>query len=399
MAQPAGRLCGASSRYRIYLCSSPLCCFADGLAILIRVVVTSIYHQISPLKASRLAILIRADERHHSKRTEETSFEDPFPATVHEGPPNTNMAAWPRWLFFIVGTLPAAIQLASFTGVPRAQILGLMFVSSFVVIELVTFLSTFKEEYKTIPEVLRYLKVQGVPIEEQEARFKAYKLIKRLEWFDYWLFLVTLGAQCLLMADLTDQVWVVIRAPISKLFELTFMKVFYTTYHISCFLMSLLTIVRLVMWLCGKWPSLDRWVPWGKWLWVWFVANYTLVMIPYPSPARCRSCRSFWDKQLAFVGVVLFFYYLYFGLSWLCERYPLIAKALLIDRRPWDLAKIEHLPPQHRTGYDTETEVLYSPPWFCFCIFLTDLAVCVLWYGLAYDSTGTVNPGWTYVFG
>jgi hypothetical protein len=68
-----------------------------------------------------------------------------------------------------VGTLPAAIQLASFTGVPRAQILGLMFVSSFVVIELVTFLSTFKEEYKTIPEVLRYLKVQGVLIEEQEA--------------------------------------------------------------------------------------------------------------------------------------------------------------------------------------------------------------------------------------
>jgi hypothetical protein len=201
------------------------------------------------------------------------------------------------------------------------------------------------------------------------------------------------------MADLTDQVWVVIRAPISKLFELTFMKVFYTTYYISFFLMSLLTIVRLVMWLCGKWPSLDRWVPWGKWLWVWFVANYTLVMIPYPSPTRCSSCRSFGDKHLAFVGVGMFFYYLYFGLSWLCERYPLIAKALLIDRRPSDLAKIEHLPPQHRLGYDTWAGVLYSPPWFCFCIFLTDLAICVLWYGLAYDSTGTVNPGWTYVFG
>jgi hypothetical protein len=258
MTQPSGRLCGASARYRVYLCSPPLFCFADGLAILVRVLVTSIYLRISPLKASRLAILSRADERHHSKRNQITSFEDPFPVTVHEGPPCANTAAWPRWLFFIVGTLPAAIQLASFSGVPRTQILGLIFVSSFAMIELVTFLSTFKEQYKTIPEVLGYLKVEGILTEEQEVRFNAYKLINGLEWFDQSLFIMTLIAQCSIMSELIDQVGVPVTAPINKLFEFTSVNVIYAIYGSCILLLHLLTVARFILWLWGKWLSLDR---------------------------------------------------------------------------------------------------------------------------------------------
>ncbi|KAE9381905.1 hypothetical protein N431DRAFT_15583 [Stipitochalara longipes BDJ] len=399
MAQPSGRLCGASTRYRVYLCSSPLFCFADGLAILVRVLVTSIYHHISPLKASRLAILSRADERHDTKRNQDTSFEDPFPIMEHEGLPCANAAAWPRWLFFTVGTLPATIQLASFSGVPMTQTLGLMFVSSFAIIELVTFLSTFKEQHKTIPEVLRYLKVEGVPIEEQEVRFKAYTLIKRLEWFDHWLFLITLVAQGLMTAELTGQIWVLVRAPTCKLFEFTFMEVFTSIYSISVSLFLLLTVVRLILWLCGKGPSLDRWFPWRQWFWFWFLANYVLVLIPHPGRSPVRRSSSFSDKGLAFGGVTIIFYYFYFGLAWLCERCPLIAKVLLIDRTPWDLAKIEHLPREKRKGYELEAGVIYFPPWNCFCIFLSNLALCILWYAFVYNSTGTVNPGWTHVFG
>jgi hypothetical protein len=112
-----------------------------------------------------------------------------------------------------------------------------MFVSSFATIELVTFLSTFKEEYKTIPEALGYLKVEGVPIEEQEVRFKAHKLIVGLEWFEQSLFLTTLIAQCAMISELIDQVWAPITVPISKAFGFTFMKVIYAI-HGTCVLLS-----------------------------------------------------------------------------------------------------------------------------------------------------------------
>jgi len=274
-----------------------------------------------------------------------------------------------------------------------------MFVSSFAVIELVTFLSTFEEQHKSVPEVLRYLKVDGAPIEEQAVRFKAFRLINRLEWFEFWLFLITLVAQAVLIANLSDQVWVVIREPIGRLFELRPMAIFYSIYSVTLVLLFFFTIARFVLWLCSKLLFLDRWFPWGKCLWTIFMANFLFIMIPYPRIHPPGWRRSFIDKQLAFVGVVMVFYYLFFLLEWLCERYPMVAKALLIDRRPWDLAKIEHVPGEHRKGYETEAGVIYSPPWICFCVFLCDFVGCILWYALAYDSIGTVNPGWTYVFG
>lgn len=211
MAQSSGRICGASVRYRVYLCSSPLFAFSDGLSIVIRVIAASLYLHISPLKASRLAIITRADERHHTFRNKDSCFDDPFPEPIsHEGsiPPSSNTTtAWPRWLFFVVGTMPAAIQLAACSGIPGTQTLGLIFISSFAIIELLTCLSSFKEEYKTIPTLLEYLQVDGVTIEEQEHRFKVFKLIKLLEWVETILFLLTLLAHLVLMFNLIHPIW------------------------------------------------------------------------------------------------------------------------------------------------------------------------------------------------
>jgi hypothetical protein len=36
---------------------------------------------------------------------------------------------------------------------------------------------------------------------------------------------------------------------------------------------------------------------------------------------------------------------------------------------------------------------------YCLAFFLVNITVCVLWYSLRYDSEGTVNPGWTGIFG
>lgn len=83
----------------------------------------------------------------------------------------------------------------------------------------------------------------------------------------------------------------------------------------------------------------------------------------------------------------------------LCERWPAIAKGLLIDWRAWDREKVEHVPQREKNGAENETGVLHTRACVSFTIFLNDLVVCVLWYAFMYDSTGTINPSWTVVFG
>jgi hypothetical protein len=53
---------------------------------------------------------------------------------------------WPRWLFFVLGTLPATIKLCSFSGVPWGQVLGLMSFTAFVLNEIYHVLSRTEDE-------------------------------------------------------------------------------------------------------------------------------------------------------------------------------------------------------------------------------------------------------------
>lgn len=53
---------------------------------------------------------------------------------------------WPRWLFFILGTVPATIKLCSFSGVPWSQVLGLMSFAAFVLNEVYHVLSRTEDE-------------------------------------------------------------------------------------------------------------------------------------------------------------------------------------------------------------------------------------------------------------
>lgn len=76
-----------------------------------------------------------------------------------------------------------------------------------------------------------------------------------------------------------------------------------------------------------------------------------------------------------------------------------------MDTRPWDLGKIQGVPAgrlslseQRETGA-MHTGAMHTEAWASFCIFLSNLGICILWYFVVYDSRGTANPGWTYVFG
>lgn len=395
MAQPSGRICGASTRYRLYLCSSPLFCFADGLAILLRMLATSIYLQISLLKASRLVIISRSDERHHSKRNKNTCFDDPSPDMIHESPPPGNTANWPRWFFFLGGTVPATIQLVSFSGVPGTQILGFMFVSSFAIIELVNFLSMSKE-HKTTPEVLDYKKTGESPAKEQKLRSKAYKLTICLEWCESALFTMTFIAHFAIMTELVHQIWLPELIPVYKLYNFSWMQWIYIPF--SLFPPIIAIMILLLTW--NIWPALGRWLHWGKWPWFWIFNFYCICNIITSSKRYSHSDQSISRKRAdTLVWVGPFFAISTSGMERICERCPSIAKAFLIHWKPWDLEKIKHLPPTDRTGFENETGVVHGRACICFFIFLSDLVVCLLWYTLVYNSKGTVNPNWTFVFG
>jgi hypothetical protein len=77
-------------------------------------------------------------------------------------------------------------------------------------------------------------------------------------------------------------------------------------------------------------------------------------------------------------------YYYFTILAYLCEKYPVIGENLLL--------RAHHSEGQGRSEFDkTAAGMMY--------FFLLNLVTCVRGYTYAYDPSGTVNPGWTTIFG
>lgn len=138
MAQPSGGLCGIPVRHRLYLCSSPVLIAADALSVVLQSSIVSICLGITPYAS--MAIVLE----HKSS----SIGGDTTPSELHRQP------SWPRWLLFVMGTLPAAIKLASYSGTPWTQSWGMMLLSSFIITELVTTIGSQTETSTLWPEDL-----------------------------------------------------------------------------------------------------------------------------------------------------------------------------------------------------------------------------------------------------
>jgi hypothetical protein len=125
MAQETGKLCGSWRYSRIYLCSSPILCAADALSMIFHFLAGIVSLEVSAPTAARLAVAERF--LLSGKNSKEVS---------------SAKSVWPRWLFFLLGTAPAAVKLASFSGVPWTKTWGMMHLVSFVTIECLTFVAT-----------------------------------------------------------------------------------------------------------------------------------------------------------------------------------------------------------------------------------------------------------------
>jgi hypothetical protein len=123
MAQSAGRLCGTSSRYRIYLASSPILCCADAVSMVLSCFTVYISLSVASTQALRVVLGRRMETGHRGLELD-----------------HPRRSTWPSLLFFLLGTLPAAIKLTPFSGILWTKTWGMMFLSSFIISRLSTLL-------------------------------------------------------------------------------------------------------------------------------------------------------------------------------------------------------------------------------------------------------------------
>jgi hypothetical protein len=96
--------------------------------MIVQCLVCVAYFRIPPRIALLVVYFVRSQEV-----TKDAKFM--FECMLKKGPSYLSWT-WPRWLLFIIGTLPAAVKLASLSGVPWAQTWGILFAASFLAIEL-----------------------------------------------------------------------------------------------------------------------------------------------------------------------------------------------------------------------------------------------------------------------
>jgi hypothetical protein len=434
MAQPSAQIIGVSAPYRIYLSSSPIICLADALSALVRLVTISLFFKTSPLKASHLVVFER-------------------PATVISGEEEEKEPqnhTWPRWLFFVMGPLPAAIKLASFTGLLWTKTWGMIFAASFLVMEIITLLSrsNVSESNETV------LKMMGLwdgttnaPFEPEkidEAAYQSYKYIsKRLNTFDRILFALSQLSHGALLIWAVNKLWMPAQSAMcySNLFD-WIVKMFKSTMT----LLFLLSLIFFVVLSCAKWSLtiISRvvvrsfqvsivstlFLPQKEQTCSLAEANPSSSFIPPPPNWLHRGA----SVCMVWVYLLALHYICWKGMEWIIKRWPGVARALLIQPKTKEQKEAEipqtaeQRDERYVGGLDVErwraqgvrqrmqelraearAVVVGSPlkddylvddgAWFSLVLFLMTLVVCVLWYAFIYDSTGTINPSWTDVFG
>jgi hypothetical protein len=365
-----------------------------------RLAATKYHLDIGPNKASQLVVLARSD---HTRDGAETELRPSARLQSHK---------WPRTLFFIMGTLPAAIKLASLTGVPWTKLWGMMFVTSFIAIGLITFLSRTSDptENTSISAILDIDLVeneQGV-LQGQVLRAKVARLSRRVELAELFLFCLVLLAHASLITWTLKMLWSLYLETVKISQNIQDTIIFGKA---ALGLLMILSFLIVVVWhILRRYISLPEvatlnLVP--NWL---LKAFFVSVFLPgkklfsqktSPPPTISPSLRyveSVRDYISIWCYLLAFFHTFYWILHSICKRWPIVARALLLEPNKRDASNAEPWWRDLRAAFE-EGEPIEYRAWMSFYFFLVNLAVCVLWYAFMYDSTGTVNPSWTDVFG
>jgi hypothetical protein len=296
-----------------------------------------------------------------------------------------------RWLFFIFGTLGPGIKLMAMKGVPWTKAWGAMFLLSFLLVEFLVVLSWIYVPNEALPEghVDKLHRIKS-KLETVDALFLV------LSTFSYTLVLTWV------MIDIHDGFAPLFMIPASTP-ELPISPVLQTWVGIMMIPWSM-AMLLIVLWglfliispnpVVSHGPnaipadgSRQKW--WiGEELVVRFIALLIVVVIPVilPKTTFIYSLVNFGFSA----AVVLPGFLVHRFLEKYAERFPQFSRSVFIT---WE---------SEAEAKETESGVLNGEPlltFLCFIMFLYTPILCVIWYWYRYHPEGTVNRGWTGVFG
>jgi hypothetical protein len=353
-----------------------------------RFLVSTSYLRLSPRQACQLVILGRSDATSLEGRQSVLHLtSEPSPELA------TESSKWPRGIFFIIGTLPAAIKLASFSGMPWTKAWGMMFVTSFVVIELFSVWGRpgDAEHPPSLPAILGMSDIEWEEPVNNTLRERIKSLTLILEFGDTLLFLAAMythiglvgwAAWNLLSNVVEDDDMLLVIAAVMSTLAFWWMVLFFGG----------LLLKRI-----GRFPS---GVNFGRWLMISLLAVF---LTPEKRIVGNKAAANF--NRFAMKTRIML---VLFGIACLCgqlmtvvcKKWPWVGRVLLVESKAWRPKGVEN-ESEGRTGgiAKVEADPIDAAAWALLCLFNINVGVCALWYAFLYDSTRTVDPSWTDVFG
>lgn len=343
-----------SADHSFYTHSSPLLCLGDTIVRLLRIGITSIKLGLSPKNATlvehQIRILI-------SKKEEEKNT------------PDSKM--WPRWLFFAMTTLPAAVKLCSFDGMPWTMALGMVTLSSFLVNEVIVLIARTDDKS---PRIFHYARTQ------HENFRDTFRLVEKTGNLLAW----TLHCAFLLWAAVGVYNHLYEYTTTSETFEDVTRKYFTPV-------MVLSFIVMVATWF--KFPRVKEA---GSLEAVAFsTSNVGIYISGFFFTLVKSSSSRLANVSLAFGLLPQFHRWSQDGMKILCMKYQRLGRALYMVK---DSTVKEGGEQDDDEGPRDQGEYDESA-FFSLWIFVFNMVICVLWYAFIFDPAGTVKPEWTEALG
>jgi hypothetical protein len=333
-------------------------CAADSLSIIIRL--GTYGSGFLAKRRVRLPFWERLKLVIHHRFHDESEDEDA------EGIRAMGRMTWLRWLFFVFGTLTPAIKLLAFEGTPWTKAWGVMFLVSFILVEVLVVLSWVGGR-------------QGSPLHDLETELELSSIEARLDAIDKELYLCAVGLHSLVIFWLVLDLWPdtdnVIKHYLLRFNHARWIQTMAGKLYVSA---GKLIVVLLLFLFILNFSGLEIISMVIAWLY-WCIA---IVWETNTSLSMCLNRLLVVDVGYIiglFVTPIIFCYFL----EKLCSIYPSVG--------------------EHFTGRKSDADSVFrvdsSEGALIFASFLYTLVLCICWYAFRYDPAGTVNPGWTSVFG
>ena len=371
MSQPSGRILSLPAKYRTYLRCNPIICVSDTISIPFHFI---LYIRYFPLKdAIRLLICERFGDSGEGE----------------EGIQAVENYTFVRWLFFVFGTLGPAIKLMAMEGVPWTRSWGAMFLASYLAVEILVVLSWIYGTHE--------------PLLETQPTERLLVIRKRLRTLDTEFLIVSAFVYIIVL------IWTTIGI--------------YTNFGMSIFADSVETLaldpslrlnIAAVEFLCGIivlgvmilvlpiiWPINVAFMDFIRSVIRRNYVGLARILIRYLALACLGVLGGFAFPSIKLL-MLNFFYSFPFMLAvaspgilvWVylidwAELWPSFSRNVFIT---WESDK-------ERTGEERLESKENVWTFLCFAMFLYTTVLSLLWYCYRYNPEGTVNRGWTGVFG